>query len=180
MVLSLYRSTSNTSRAENDERREILGDRSDRPDRPPYGATTGRRIFGGFVDWDHSYVVESRGIPPVTMLMRRARADVEAALSPGQQPGNIGRLDLLYAREVIMTMSEYEERFRPPAPSLHQTFAEVRGPHRGGRRGRRLWVTAALVGVMAITSKAALHHSSHAGGPQVSKSGIQVCDFIRR
>ena len=21
-----------------------------------------------------------------------------------------------------MTMSEYEERFRPPAPSLHQTF----------------------------------------------------------
>jgi predicted DNA-binding transcriptional regulator AlpA len=34
------------------------------------------------------------------------------------------------AREVIMTMSEYEERFRPPAPSLHQTFAEVRGPNR--------------------------------------------------
>ena len=26
---------------------------------------------------------------------RRVRADVEAALSPGQQPGNIGRLDLL-------------------------------------------------------------------------------------
>jgi hypothetical protein len=29
-----------------------------------------------------------------------------------------------------MTMSEYEERFRPPAPSLHQTFTEVRGPDR--------------------------------------------------
>ena len=29
-----------------------------------------------------------------------------------------------------MTMSEYEERFRPPAPSLHQTFTEVRGPNR--------------------------------------------------
>ena len=27
-----------------------------------------------------------------------------------------------------MTMSEYEERFRPPAPSLHQTFTEVRDP----------------------------------------------------
>jgi|HubBroStandDraft_3_1064219.scaffolds.fasta_scaffold05089_5 hypothetical protein len=25
-----------------------------------------------------------------------------------------------------MTMSEYEDRFRPPAPSLHRTFAEVR------------------------------------------------------
>jgi len=43
-----------------------------------------------------------------------------------------------------MTMSEYEERFRPPAPSLHQTFAEVRGPNRGGSRSRRLWVSAAL------------------------------------
>jgi hypothetical protein len=84
------------------------------------------------------------------------------------------------AREVIMTMSEYEERFRPPAPSLHQTFTEVRGPNRGGRRSRRLWVTAALIGVMTITSKAALHHSSHADGSQVSKSGIQACDFIYR
>ena len=74
-----------------------------------------------------------------------------------------------------MTMSEYEERFRPPAPSLHQTFAEVRGPNRGGRRSRRLWVTAALIGVMTITS-----HSSHADGSQVSKSGIQACDFIYR
>jgi hypothetical protein len=79
-----------------------------------------------------------------------------------------------------MTMSEYEERFRPPAPSLHHTFAEVRGPDRGGRRSRRLWVTAALVGVMTITSKAALHHSSHADRSQVSKSAIQACDFIHR
>jgi hypothetical protein len=79
-----------------------------------------------------------------------------------------------------MTMSEYEERFRPPAPSLHQTFAEVRRPSRGGRRSRRLWVTAAFFGVMTITSKAALHHSSHANDSQVSKAGIQVCDFIHR
>ena len=73
-----------------------------------------------------------------------------------------------------MTMSEYEERFRPPVPSLHQTFTEVRGPNRGGRRSRRLWVSAALVGVMTITSKAALHHSSDANSSQVSKSGIQI------
>ena len=79
-----------------------------------------------------------------------------------------------------MTMREYEERFRPSAPPLHQTFAEVRRPNRGGRRSRRLWVTAALVGVMTITSRAALHHSSHANGSQVSKSGIQACDFIYR
>jgi len=79
-----------------------------------------------------------------------------------------------------MTMSEYEERFRPPAPSLHQTFTDFRGPNRGGGRSRRLWVTAALISVMTITSKAALHHSSHADGSQVSKSGIQACDFIYR
>ena len=79
-----------------------------------------------------------------------------------------------------MTMSEYEERFRPAAPSLHQTFTEVRGLNRGGRRSRRLWVTAALIGVMTITSKAAMHPSSHADGSRVSKSGIQACDFIHR
>jgi hypothetical protein len=83
-------------------------------------------------------------------------------------------------REVIMTMSEYEERFRPPTPSLHQTLAEVRGPNRGGRRRQRVRVAAALVVVMTLTSKAALHHSSHANGPQVSKSGIQACDSIHR
>src|SRR5262249_56843999 len=81
-------------------------------------------------------------------------------------------------REVIMTMSEYEERFRPPAPSLHQTFAEIRGPNRGERRSRRLWVTAALVGAMALTSKTTLHHSSYANGSQGSKSAIQPSHFI--
>ena len=81
-------------------------------------------------------------------------------------------------REVIMTMSEYEERFRPPAPSLHQTLAQVRGSNRGGRRNRRLWIAAALVGVVTITSKAALHHSTYADGSQIT--GIQACDFIHR
>jgi hypothetical protein len=33
-----------------------------------------------------------------------------------------------------MTMREYEERFRPPAPSLHQTFAESEDPT-GEERG---------------------------------------------
>jgi hypothetical protein len=79
-----------------------------------------------------------------------------------------------------MTMSEYEERFRPPAPSLHQTLTEVRGPSRGGRRSRRLWVSAASVSVMTMTSKAALHHFGDANSSLVSKSGIQACDFIHR
>src|SRR5215472_12527759 len=112
--------------------------------------------------------------------MRSDRTDVEAALSPDDSHEISEASTFSNPREVIMTMSEYEERFRPPAPSLHQTFAEVRGPNRGGRRRQRLWVTAALLGVMTITSRAALHHSSHANGPQVSKSAIQACDLIHR
>jgi hypothetical protein len=108
------------------------------------------------------------------------RRDVEAALSPDNIREFSGDSTFSNLREVIMTMSEYEERFRPRAPSLHQTFAEVRGPNRGERRSRRRWVTAALVGAMAMTSETALHHSSHTNGSQGSKSAIQACDFIHR
>jgi hypothetical protein len=124
--------------------------------------------------------VPSRRQPNGHSCDRRVRRDVEAALSPDNILEISGGSTFFNLREVIMTMSEYEERFRPPAPSLHQTFAEVRGPNRGGKQRRRLWVTAALLGVMTITSKAALHHSSHANGSAVLKSAIQACDFIHR
>src|SRR6516162_5293666 len=71
---------------------------------------------------DHSYVVGSGSMPPVTALMRRVRADVEAACLPDNSREISEGSTFSNAREVIMTMSEYEERFRPPAPSLHQTF----------------------------------------------------------
>ena len=124
--------------------------------------------------------VPSRRQPNGHSCDRRVHRDVEAALSPDNTREISEGSTFSDFREVIMTMSEYEERFRPPTPSLHQTLAEVRGPDRGGRRSRRLWVTAALVGVMTITSKAALHHSSHANGSQASKWGIQACDFFHR
>jgi hypothetical protein len=75
-----------------------------------------------------------------------------------------------------MTMSEYEERFRSPTPSLHQIFAAARGPNRERRRSRRLWMAAALVGVMTMTCKVASHHTNHSeagNGSQVGKSGIR-------
>jgi len=78
-----------------------------------------------------------------------------------------------------MIMSEYEERFRSPTRSLHQIFAEARGPNRGRWRSRRLWAAVALVGVMTLTSGAALQHTAHSNGSQVWKSGIQACDFIQ-
>jgi hypothetical protein len=76
-----------------------------------------------------------------------------------------------------MNMREYEERFRSLAPSLHQTFAAIRGSNERRRRSRRLWVAAALVGIVAVTSKAAFHHTAHGNASQVWKSGIQ-CEFI--
>src|SRR5215831_17103586 len=125
---------------------------------------------------DHSYVVGSTRHAPGYPCDATGSQGLEAVLSPDNSREISEGSTFSNLREVIMTMSEYEERFRPPAPSLHQTFAEIRGPNRGGRRGRHLWVVAALVGVMTITSKAALHHSTHASGSQVLKSGIQACD----
>ena len=57
-----------------------------------------------------------------------------------------------------MTMREYEERFRSLTPSLHQTFVATQGPDQARRRSRRFWVALALVGVMTMTYKVALHH----------------------
>jgi hypothetical protein len=72
-------------------------------------------------------------------------------------------------REVIMTMSEYEERFRSPTPSLHQTFAAIRGPNRGRQRNRRFWVAAALVSAMTMTFKVASHHAIHSNTGSASQ-----------
>jgi hypothetical protein len=74
-----------------------------------------------------------------------------------------------------MTMSEYEERFRSPTPSLHQIFAATRGPDRERRRSQRFWVAAALVGVMTMTFKVASHHtvqSKTGNGSQIWKCDI--------
>ena len=91
-----------------------------------------------------------------------------------QQPGNapeIAEGSTLPDRGVgIMTMSEYEERFRSPTPSLHQTFAEARGPNRG--RSRPFWVAAALVGVMSMTMNVMSHHTVHSG----ASNRVQLCE----
>jgi hypothetical protein len=93
-----------------------------------------------------------------------------------QQPGNAPEIAeglTLPDRGVgIMTMSEYEERFRSPTPSLHQTFAEARGPNRGRRRSRPFWVAAALVGVMSMTMNVLSRHTVHSG----ASNRVQLCD----
>jgi len=104
--------------------------------------------------------------PFVTRLQRWARglgADVDTAFARQQSgitrqtPDGSTAAD---RREVAMSMSEYEERFRPPAPSLYQTLTVAAGRN-AGRRRRRIWVVAAAIGVLAITWGAASHHAVH-------------------
>jgi hypothetical protein len=47
-----------------------------------------------------------------------------------------------------MTVREYEERFRSPLPSLHQTFVAIKGPDRSRRQRPYFWVAATLVGAV--------------------------------
>ena len=54
-----------------------------------------------------------------------------------------------------MMVSEYEERFRPPAPSVHQALIDMRGPKWTRRRRRRLWIAAALLGLMTAATETA-------------------------
>ena len=75
-----------------------------------------------------------------------------------------------------MMMSEYEERFRSPTPSLHQIFAAARGHNPERPQSRRIWVAVALVGVMLMTCKVASHHIVDGGtgyGSQRWKSGTR-------
>jgi hypothetical protein len=71
-----------------------------------------------------------------------------------------------------MTMSEYEERFRSSTLSLHQTFAEARGPNRERRRSRPFWLAAALVGVMSMTMNVVSHHTIQSG----ASNRVQLCE----
>ncbi len=58
-----------------------------------------------------------------------------------------------------MSMSEYEERLRPLAPSLHEIFAATRGRDRGRRWRRCVLVATAVLGVVTMTCKVAPHHT---------------------
>ena len=75
-----------------------------------------------------------------------------------------------------MTVSEYEERFRSPTPSLHQAFAEVRGSSRARQRSRPFWVAAAFVGAMSMTMNVVSHRTTHSGASNrvpLSEFGIR-------
>jgi len=59
-----------------------------------------------------------------------------------------------------MTVREYEERFGPPAPSVHQALIDMHGPKWTRRRRRRLWIAAALLGLLTATMGAASYRTA--------------------
>ena len=58
-------------------------------------------------------------------ITRRRGGIIRAAVGSAKLTELLRRLEE-DRREVIMIMSEYEERFRSPTRSLHQIFAEAR------------------------------------------------------
>ena len=99
-----------------------------------------------FVDCDVRQTSLDRGtVPPIGARMRWICNDIGAAFRAMRSKNRNGS-PLSDRRDVIVTMNEYEERFRPPTPSLHQTFVGLQGPNRNRRRIRYLWAVAALVG----------------------------------
>jgi hypothetical protein len=52
-----------------------------------------------------------------------------------------------------VTIDEYEERFRPAVPSLHQTFAESQGPGWQRLRKRRLQIVGAILAIIAMATE---------------------------
>ena len=84
-----------------------------------------------------------------------------------------------------MVMNEYEERFRRPAPSLHQIFASTKAPS-PNRRRRQIWLAVAAVGLLTIAYGAASHHafdrtSSHGRTTAAQGQGCStIADEFRR
>ena len=60
-----------------------------------------------------------------------------------------------------MTVSEYEERFRVLAPSVHGSFVAMQGSGPRRRRRRRFWAAVALAGGIIAANEVAPHHSAH-------------------
>jgi hypothetical protein len=73
-----------------------------------------------------------------------------------------------------MTVSEYEERFRVSAPSLHESFVAMQGSGPRRRRRQRFWTAVALAGGIITANEVAPHHPAH----DVARSASQMahCD----
>ena len=133
---------------------------------PAVTRTNGTDAYARKARRSHPTALRQAGLPEFPH--RRVRSLPRSSAIESRQPGRPSR----DRREVIMTMSEYEERFRSPLPSLYQISAAARGAYRGRRRGRYFWVAAALVGVMTMMDQLAAPHTIHSGKDSRGKCEI--------
>jgi hypothetical protein len=82
-------------------------------------------------------------------------------------------------QEVVMTVSEYEERFQPPASSVHQAFIDMHSPKWTRRRRRRFWIAVALLGLITATTVSASHPSAYADPGHESRHCRLISDGPR-
>jgi hypothetical protein len=75
-------------------------------------------------------------------------------------------------------MRDYEERFRVPARSLHQIFADIHGPNRTRRRRIRRLIAAAALAAMTAAAGKASHHAAVSPG-NGSAHAFAFGSFIR-
>jgi hypothetical protein len=87
-----------------------------------------------------------------------ACGDASLALVAAPLRGCFRPLSLV--QKVVMTVSEYEERFRPPTRSVHQAYIGMHGPKWSRRRRWRLWIAAALLSLMTATMQTASHRTA--------------------
>ena len=71
-------------------------------------------------------------------------------------------LPIEWAESHVMTVSEYEERLRFSAPSLHETFVAMHGRSPSPRR-RRFWAAVALAGGIIAANEIGPHYSARDG-----------------
>src|ERR1700760_1425561 len=65
------------------------------------------------------------------------------------------------SRSNVMTVREYEERFRISSQSLHETFVSMQGSGPRRRRKQRFWAAVALAGGIVAANEVAPHHPAH-------------------
>jgi hypothetical protein len=76
-----------------------------------------------------------------------------------------------------MSMREYEERLRPPAPSLHQILAAARGSDRGRRWGRCVLAGTAVLGILSMTCRVVPHHTVDKPDGYAEPDGECLADY---
>ena len=79
-------------------------------------------------------------------------------------------LSIEWAESHVMTVSQYEERFRFSVPSLHETFVGMQGSGSRRRRRQRFWAAVVLAGGIMAANEVAPHHPAH----DVTRSASQM------